>query len=121
MGVLIYSQQEANRNIFCVDKFNELLGVTLVEPDFDGETDFVINRTNDYRISEKFEKRGIRCFNPSSLSKLANDKQLCYDFMEKNGIEIMPTRYKQVPFVKKPVDGHGGNGVIMCNQRFSRL
>ena len=114
MGVLIYSKEEAKRNKWCVEKFKNELGVTLVEPDFDGDTDFVINRTNDYKISESFEKRGIRCFNPSSLSKLANNKQSCYDFMERNNIEIMPTRYKKTPFVKKPVDGHGGQGVEMC-------
>ena len=115
MGVLIYNEKEAQRNAFCVNKFKDLLGVELVTPDYDGEADFVINRTNDYKISQRFEERGIRCFNPSKLSKLANNKQLCYDFMAKNNIEIMPTRYKKVPFVKKPIDGHGGQGVIMCN------
>ena len=114
MGILIYSQEEARRNAFAVKKFEEHLGVRLVTPDYDGDCKFVINRTNDYKIAEKFEARGIRVFNPSRLSELANNKQLCYDFMEKNGIEIMPTRYRKPPFVKKSVDGHGGAGVVIC-------
>lgn len=112
--VLIYTPEEANRNEFAVDKITSALGAKLVTPDFDGEAHFVINRTNDYKIAEKFESRGIRVFNPSSFSKLANNKQNCYDFMERNAVEIMPTRYCKPPFVKKPVDGHGGQGVVMC-------
>ena len=112
--VLIYTPEEARRNAFAVNKIASALGAKLVTPDFDGEADFVINRTNDYKIAEKFESRGIRVFNSSEFSRIANNKQNCYDFMEKNSIEIMPTRYCEPPFVKKPVDGHGGQGVVMC-------
>lgn len=114
MGILIYTPEQAERNAFAVAKFEKYLGVQRVTPDFDGDTDFVINRTNDYKIAQRFEARGIRVFNPSSLSQIANDKQKCYDFMEENGIEIMPTRYCKPPFVKKSVDGHGGTGVEIC-------
>ncbi len=113
--ILIYSKKEAERNAFAVNKICSLLGAELKTPDYDGGAEFVINRSNDFRVAERFEKRGIRVFNPSEFSYLANDKQRCYDFMEQNGIEIMPTRYKTPPFVKKPRDGHGGRGVIMCN------
>ncbi len=112
--VLIYNPEEAKRNEFAVNKITFALGAQLVTPDFDGDAAYVINRTNNYRIAEKFERHGIRVFNPSSFSKLANNKQRCYDFMEENAVEIMPTRYCIPPFVKKPVDGHGGQGVIMC-------
>ena len=115
--VLIYTPEEARRNAFAVNKITSALGAKLVTPDFDGEADFVINRTNDYKIAEKFESRGIRVFNPSKFSRIANNKQNCYDFMEKNSIEIMPTRYCEPPFVKKPVDGHGGQGVVMCRDK----
>ncbi len=70
-GVLIYSEKEAKRNTFAINKFKEELGVTLAINDYDGTADFIINRTNNYKIAEKFEKKGIRVFNPSSLSKLA--------------------------------------------------
>ena len=84
--VLIYTPEEARRNAFAVNKITSALGAKLVTPDFDGEADFVINRTNDYKIAEKFESRGIRVFNSSEFSRIANNKQNCYDFMEKNSI-----------------------------------
>lgn len=112
--ILVYSKKEAERNSFVVNKMEYELGTVLVQPDYRGDAEFVINRSNDYRIAEYYESKGIRVFNPSEFSKLANNKQLCYDFMEQNGIEIMPTRYANPPFIKKPVDGHGGQGVVMC-------
>lgn len=112
--VLFYSDEEAKRNSFIVSIMEQELGARLVTPDYRGGADYVINRTNDYKIAEFYEQTGVRVFNPSAFSKLANNKQLCYDFMEQNGIEILPTRYGTPPFVKKPVDGHGGRGVVMC-------
>lgn len=112
-GILIYSQEQAKRNTFAVEKFKKYLGVRLVDESYDGDPDFVINRTNDYKIAQRFEDKGIRVFNPSHLSRLANNKQMCYEFMEKNGIPIMPVNYTGVPAVKKIINGHGGNGVTM--------
>lgn len=115
-GILIYTENEAKRNAFAIEKFRENLDIRLVDESYRGEADFVINRTNDYKIAEYFEKKGIRAFNPSALSKIANDKQLCYDFMQKNSVEIMQTRYCGVPCVKKPASGHGGQGVEMLGK-----
>ena len=53
-GVLIYSEKEAKRNTFAINKFKEELGVTLAINDYDGSADFIINRTNNYKIAEKF-------------------------------------------------------------------
>lgn len=113
-GILIYSEYEANRNAFAVRKFSDNLGIELVmqeNVDFSINTDFVINRTNNGKIAEEFEKRGIRVFNPSSLTYLANNKQCCYEFMSENGIKIMPVNYKGIPVVIKPSDGKGGQDV----------
>lgn len=115
-GVLIYTKAEAQRNRFAVQKFIENLDVVLVDESYNGSADFVINRTNDYKVAKRFEQRGIRVFNPSSLSRLANDKQRCYEFMQKNGIEIMPINYTGVPVVKKKTDGHGGTEVEMLTK-----
>lgn len=115
-GVLIYTLQEAKRNAFSVEKYKKFLGVKLVDENYRGDADFVINRTNDYRIGEFFENRGIRVFNPSSLSRLANDKQFCYEFMEKNGVDIMPVNYKGAPVVKKKTDGSGGKQVYLLDK-----
>lgn len=102
-GILIYSREEAKRNEFSVNKFRELLGVKLMyedEIDFSAPADFVINRTNNADVAKAFESRNIRVFNPSSLTRLANDKQRCYEFMSENGIEIMPVNYKNCRLLK---------------------
>ena len=112
--ILVYTEKEAMRNAFAVQKFKDELGAELVTPDFRGDAGIVINRSNDYKIAEFYEGRGVRVFNPSAFSRLANDKQTAYDFMQQNGVPVMPTRYSKPPFVKKPRDGHGGQGVIMC-------
>lgn len=112
-GALIYTKKEAERNSFAVEKFRKNLDVFLADENYRGRADFVINRTNDYKTAEFFENQGIRVFNPSGLSKLANNKQACYEFMRKNGIPIMPVNYSKTPAVKKPVDGHGGKNVTM--------
>ena len=36
-GVLIYSEKEAKRNTFAINKFKEELGVTLAINDYDGK------------------------------------------------------------------------------------
>ena len=113
-GLLIYSEAEAKRNKFSVEKYREHLDISLMleeEIDFSSPADFVINRTNNYKLAEGFEKRGIRVFNPSRLTKLANDKQKCYEFMRDHGIDILPIDYKTPPLVMKPVDGKGGKDV----------
>jgi len=113
--ILIYTEEEARRNRFVADKIIKELGAELKTPDYDGEAEYVINRTNASEVAKRFENRGIRVFNSAQFTALANDKQACYDFMEQNGIEIMPTRYGTPPFVKKPKNGHGGQGVVMCD------
>lgn len=115
-GILIYTQKEAKRNTFAIDKFRQNLDIRLVDERYRGNADFVINRTNDYKIAEYYEQKGIRAFNPSSLSRLANDKQKCYEFMQQNGIEIMPINYNGLPAVKKKIDGHGGTEVTMITE-----
>ncbi|MDE6659028.1 MAG: hypothetical protein K2K01_02790, partial [Eubacterium sp.] len=119
-GILIYSREEAERNTFSIEKYKKYLNVKLVlqeELDCSVDADFVINRTNDYKIAEQFEKRGIRVFNPSSLTRLANDKQACYEFMQKNGVEILPVNYGEVPAVKKAIGGKGGTEVFMITEK----
>ena len=118
-GILIYSRFEAERNAFSVAKYKEFLDISLMyeeEIDFSVPADFVINRTNDFRIAEEFEKRGVRVFNPSRLTRLANDKQKCYEFMRDNGVEILPIDWKTPPLVMKPIDGKGGKDVVLIKE-----
>lgn len=87
-GVLIYSEKEAKRNTFAINKFKEELGVTLAINDYDGTADFIINRTNNYKIAEKFEKKGIRVFNPSSLSKLETTSNFATNLWRKTALKF---------------------------------
>ena len=112
--ILVYSPEEAARNSFVVKKFREQLGAELVDPTARVRADVVINRSNDFGVANYYSKMGAKVFNGAEFCRIANDKQLCYDFMQKRGIKIMPTRYSIPPFVKKPKNSHGGNGVVMC-------
>lgn len=112
--ILVYSPEEAARNSFVVKKFREQLSAELVDPTARVRADVVINRSNDFGVGNYYSKTGAKVFNGAEFCRLANDKQLCYDFMQKRGIKIMPIRYSIPPFVKKPKNSHGGNGVVMC-------
>lgn len=113
--ILVYSPEEAKRNSFVVKKFWEQLGAELVDPTVRVRADVVINRSNDFAVANYYSKMGAKVFNGAEFTRLANDKQASYDFVQKCGIEIMPIRYSTPPFVKKPKNSHGGNGVVMCH------
>lgn len=118
-GLLIYNSKEAERNRFAVQKFKENLDLKLISADeqldFDQPCDFVINRTNDFNIALEFERRSIRAFNNSYLSRIANDKQKCYELVQNAGIEIMQTPYDDFPKIVKSKSGKGGNEVFLVN------
>lgn len=118
-GILIYTEEEARRNAFAVEKITGLLEIPLVISGKDGipdKIDFAVNRTDNAEIAEALEGRGVRVFNPYSLSLLANDKRKCYEFMQKNGIEIMPINQATTPVVEKPIDGKGGKNVSLITE-----
>lgn len=115
-GILIYTDFEAKRNAFAVEKFKKALDIKLVDESYRDKADFVINRTNNYKIAKYYEDKGVRVFNPSTLSMLANDKQKCYELMAENGIEIMPINYTGTPVIKKKIDGKGGSEVYMLKE-----
>lgn len=121
-GIVVYSEYEAKRNEFAVSKFKKYLGAELVTAEnlqISARHDFVINRTNNAKIARSFENLGVRVFNPSPLTALANDKQACYEFMQSNGIEIMPVNQTAAPVVEKPANGKGGQGVrLIKNGKF---
>lgn len=114
-GILIYPKEEISRNAFAIEQYQKNLDVSLVLPDYRGSADFVINRTNNADIGEYFESQGIRVFNKSAFSLLANDKYRCYRFMEQNGVPILPIDYNDMPVVIKPRNGKGGEGVALIH------
>lgn len=87
-GVLIYSEKEAKRNTFAINKFKEELGVTLAINDYDGTADFIINRTNNYKIAEKFEKKGIRVLTPPLSQSLQTTSSFAMNLWRKTALKF---------------------------------
>ena len=80
--------------------------------------DGVINRTNNYLVSRHFEMKGVRCFNNSHLTQIANDKNLCYQYVSEANIKIQDTLFNNYsllsfPLVLKNPLGRGGNEVFL--------
>ena len=85
----------------------------------DDRPDFIINRSRDAAWSAAWEACGIRVFNRADVTEITNDKYRTYKFFGiKHGIPMAKTLLVTdeipplpTPLVKKPLDGHGGEGV----------
>lgn len=141
-GYMIYEKNDAQKNKMYVEMHKEAFAdfgvdIKLVLTDKIykehkmelGKTDFVINRSRDYIISKEYEKIGIRVFNSSEVTRIANNKGLTYKFL-KGKVPFMPTEYEKLmlisgvnvnnnlisyPYVLKSCSGHGGSQVFMIN------
>ncbi len=145
IGYLIYNQFESKRNEWFINElikeFNsfkcnlvlllkENLSLIINEKPIilcDNiqleKPDFVINRTNDYRISLHFELMKVRVFNNSYVSSIANDKYLSYLKVSELNVKTLYTellnknsKIKSYNYnvVIKPIDGKGGKNVYLC-------
>jgi RimK family alpha-L-glutamate ligase len=86
-----------------------------------------IMRTADYMLSQRLELKGIRVFNDSNVSKIANDKWQTYLLMKEKGIPYMPCSLISLsdidnlnstfPKVVKSRGGHGGSEVFMAENK----
>ena len=143
LGYLIYSEYESKRNAFFIEKlinasnkYSIKLILLLSEKinfvlDSNRKTiyyenklldmpDFVIQRTMNHDLSFKFEKLGIRVFNSSYISLVADNKYNAYMEVSKLGVNILNTRHisdknsKNIffPNVTKPIDSKGGDRVF---------
>ena len=80
----------------------------------------IINRTNNYFIAHHLEFF-TRCFNDSTLTKIANNKNLCYQIVSKSNAKIQDTLFNysntilEYPLVVKNPFGRGGNEVFLIN------
>lgn len=96
---------------------------------------FIINRTRQYRLSQKFEDMNLKVFHSSKITELGNDKYktYCYlkDYFKKNKpvtdkdwiadtIFVKADKMKESidkyigkDYVIKSVDGHGGSQVFL--------
>lgn len=130
-GLLIYNREGAQRNKSAVKIFTEEAEKRGIELDFSYEEevlppysfDFAIMRGYDYTLSRRLEENGIRVFNSSFVSEIANDKEKTYIYLKEHGIPLMETfLYEkekshpiEFPFVIKPCGGHGGAGVSLVH------
>lgn len=89
--------------------------------------DFAINRSRDFQIAGQLELAGVKVFNTSIVTKIANNKGTTYDFL-KGVVPFMPVIYNdkkivshienaglRYPYVIKSCAGHGGGQVFLVN------
>ena len=89
--------------------------------------DFVINRTRETMLAKQFEQMGIRVFNSSEVTHIANHKGRTHQFVSALGLPAVKTmlyypKFMSVqnldfgyPLVIKSPDGHGGSEVFKAD------
>ena len=154
-GILVYDKKDAEYNQWFIEhliekgreeglwielKLSEELYAFFSKRNGEGEEDdedekqgkfpvddisFAIMRNRDYKMSESFEKLGIRCFNSSYVCKIGNDKWEMFRDFSQASIPVMYTQSSKLPFpfVMKPKGGHGGKDVYLVKnaQEFERI
>lgn len=142
VGFVVYTEYEMNRNEFFIEKlltaaykFSIKLIPVIFEKIkissernnrticYDGRIidypDFVIMRMMNYNLAKMFENMGIKVFNSSEISKIADNKYLTYLKMKEIGVPVMDTFLNTeisesdlfYPNVTKPIDSKGGDRV----------
>ena len=128
-GLIVYSELDLEKNTWfinqCVKEFKDK-GISLILKEENEVVDylknnsasFVFYRGRNFKIVEKIEEKGIRCFNNHLTNKIANDKWLSYQFLSTMSIPIIKSfssleEVKVFPLVMKSVDGHGGQEVYL--------
>ena len=144
-ALLVYNSYESNRNREFINMFfdeGNKLGIEfkliIVENlkygifenqlkfiyDYDELTDidFVIMRDKNYELSRAFENKGIRVFNNSNLSLIANNKFSSYLYAKSKNIPVLDTKLlvsdnqvNDFPKIIKSLDGKGGKEVYLCD------
>ncbi|MGM9551025.1 MAG: RimK family alpha-L-glutamate ligase [Clostridia bacterium] len=128
---LIYDRYEAERNRryinFYFEKCKEKnidIELKIVEDgiNFDFLPQCAIVRTMNPTLSEKLEKCGVKVFNSSFISRVANDKWNTYEYLKDKGVALAETFLVTedftppfYPMVLKPAMGKGGRDVEIVN------
>ena len=141
IGWLIYSAVDVEKNKYYIqmykDKFKEHfieIKLVIVEELENMEqyvkcnkVDFAINRSRNHIMGELLEQKGVRVFNSSSVTRIANNKGITYEFLKdvvpflavKYGNEIIESKIEnkgfEYPYVIKSCSGHGGSQVFLVN------
>ncbi len=131
-GLLIYNHLDITKNEWfissIISSFKEKgIDLKLIEEiTLDDKSlncvDFAIYRGRDYKISKSIEDKGLLVINNSKTNKIANDKYLFHQYLSSHSFPYMKT-YSSIdevnffPFIAKPRDGHGGNGVYLFSSK----
>lgn len=124
---LIYDKYEAERNRRYIDFYFEKcseknieIELKIVEDgiDFSRLPHVAIVRTMNPKLSMELEERGVKVFNSSFISRVANDKWETFSYLRKKGIKLPETFLvtddfypPYYPIVLKPCCGKGGRDV----------
>lgn len=122
-GWILYDKEDVEKNISFASRLGRELEahgiknkLVVLESVKEGERPSIaINRSRNYKFAKKLENMGVRVFNPSYTTEIANDKskqqQLFCDKVP------MMRETSEYPCVIKSVDGHGGSEVFLINNR----
>lgn len=143
IGWLLYKREDVEKNKHYINlyaenflKYNVAIRIVILETEDleklarKEKPVFVINRSRSWRAAKTLEKMGIRVFNSSKVTKIANNKTETYRYLE--GVvpfmEVESSGYRiegfetgqqdkkiDYPYVIKSDSGHGGNEVFFIN------
>lgn len=145
-GLLIYRNKDIVRNSAFINLLQEAasarkmrldiipyeqinLGLSSHNPAFrtHGNPDFIINRSVSPWLNEIAELKGIRCFNRTYISRIANDKRLAHAVLSNLDIPMLQSTAVHrnyfnesdlefhSPFILKDPLGRGGTGVELID------
>lgn len=127
-GYLFYEQADIERNKAFINELIEeahQINIELEcihdEESITNDARFVIYRGRNYTIPQRLEHQGIRVFNRSEVSRIANSKLSTFELGVMLGIPVIETHklytVKQIdtyPVIVKTTDGFGGDEVHLC-------
>ncbi|MHA2789567.1 ATP-grasp domain-containing protein [Corynebacterium sp. S7] len=122
---LVYDAERRARNQWMIDHYIECgaqqgIKISLLDehlPPLAERPDAAIFRCVAPELRTQCERRGIPVHNPTDVASVTNDKWSTYEYFSARGVPMLPTVQVfesvpfEYPFVIKPVDGHGGDGV----------
>lgn len=124
---LIYNEDEIQINEFSINKYIEVFKeskfncLLLTDKNYKKHRYSpicVINRTNNYKISDYFEKLGVRVFNNSFVTKICNNKLETYRYLKNiKHIKICTSDKITFPIIAKDPESKGGKDVFLINNQ----
>ncbi len=129
VGIIIYKKSEVAFNYvnWLIEDFGkENIKLELVyledflQRGINKHIDFVINKTRNVSITYMFEINNIKVFNNSLVTELSANKLKAYSHAQNNGLSISDILIKKDYdiFIRKEVDGHGGDNIFLTNNGF---